>query len=256
MKSVWRGELGFGLVNIPVKLYSAIQQKNLELEMLDRRDMAKIRFLRVNELTGEVVGNENIGRAYNLDGRYILLDNADFEAASPGKTGVIELTRFISEKEIDSIYYDKSWYVEPEIEGEQAYALLREALRKSRKAGLGTFTFRNSSSVTLLKPWGDLLLLTRIRYPEEIRGMGELNHPAGLPSDRNEMKLALDLIRRLSVPFNIGDYSDESAILLLERIMAKAAGKKARKTVIKPATAPPGTLAEQLRYSLTSMNAA
>jgi DNA end-binding protein Ku len=136
MRSIWKGAISFGLVNIPVKLYSATQQSNLDLDMLDKRDMGKIRFHRVNENTGKDVPQEAIGKAFNLDGRYIMLDETDFESAAPEKSKIIEINHFIDEKEIDTIYFENSYYIEPEKSGEKAYALLREALNKSGKVGI------------------------------------------------------------------------------------------------------------------------
>jgi DNA end-binding protein Ku len=104
MRSIWKGSVSFGLVNIPVKLYSATQQSSLNLEMVDRRDMGKVRFRRINENTGKELTMENIGKAYRYNGEYILLDDDDFEAASPEKSKIIEVNNNVKEEEKDTIY--------------------------------------------------------------------------------------------------------------------------------------------------------
>lgn len=113
MRAIWKGSINFGLVNIPVKLFSATQQSNLDLDMVDRRDMGKIHFKRVNENTGKEIEWENIAKAYLLDGEYIMLEDEDFEEAAPEKSKIIEVNHFVNENEIDTIYFENSYYVEP-----------------------------------------------------------------------------------------------------------------------------------------------
>jgi DNA end-binding protein Ku len=131
MRAIWTGAIGFGLVNIPVKLYSAVQGSELDLDMLDKKDLSNIKFQRINETTGKVVPYENIVRAYKLEGQYVVLNEDDFKKASPEKTKMIEIAQFVLEKDIDSIYYETPYYLEPEKPGVKAYALLRDALKKN-----------------------------------------------------------------------------------------------------------------------------
>src|SRR5215467_3929053 len=131
MRSIWSGAIGFGLVNIPIKLYSATEGSELNLEMLDKKDHAKILFKRVNENTGKEVAWGDIVKAYKLDDKYVELSDKDMEAASPEKSKIIEIVQFVSQSEIDSIYFETPYYLEPEKPGVRAYALLREALAKS-----------------------------------------------------------------------------------------------------------------------------
>src|SRR5450432_25370 len=114
MRSIWTGAIGFGLVNIPVKVYSATQESVLDLDMLDKKDLSNIRFKRVNESTGKEVAWENIVKGYKLDDRYVVLTDEDFEKASPEKSKIIGITEFIDEKEVDGIYYETPYYLEPE----------------------------------------------------------------------------------------------------------------------------------------------
>lgn len=133
MRSLWTGAIGFGLVNIPVKLYSAIQQSDLDLDMLDKKDHSNIKFHRVNEKTGKEVAWENIVRAYKYEGQYVVLSDDDFKKASPEKTKMIEISEFVNEADVDSTYYETPYYLEPQKSGEKAYILLRDALKKPAK---------------------------------------------------------------------------------------------------------------------------
>src|SRR5690349_732310 len=137
MRSIWKGSIGFGLVNIPIKLYSAIQTSSLGLDMLDGKDHSRIRFKRVNERTGKEVPYEQIVKGFLVDDKYVILEEKDYEAASPEKSKVIELENFVNIEEVNPMFYETSYYAEPETQGRKAYALLHKALQKSKKAGLG-----------------------------------------------------------------------------------------------------------------------
>src|SRR6185295_12317868 len=113
MRAIWTGAIGFGLVNIPIKIYSAVQGSELDLDMLDKKDHSNIRFKRVNEKTGKEVPWANIVRAYNYEGNYVVLDDEDFKKASPEKTKMIEIAEFVEEKDVDSVYYETPYYLEP-----------------------------------------------------------------------------------------------------------------------------------------------
>lgn len=224
MRAIWSGAIGFGLVNIPVKLFSAVQNSELDLDMLDKKDNANIRFQRVNANTGKEVKWENIVRGYKIDDRYVVLDEDDFEKASPEKSKIIEISEFISEKDIDSIYYETPYYLQPDKFGAKPYALLREALKKSGKAGLGTYVLRNRESLVLIKPAGDLLILNKIRFQDEIRDPDEVNVPAATIKPA-EMKMAVQLIDQLTTDFDISRYKDTYTEKLLKLIKAKSKGK-------------------------------
>jgi DNA end-binding protein Ku len=229
MRAIWSGAIGFGLVNIPVKLFSATQGSELDLDMLDKKDHANIKFQRVNANTGKEVAYENIVRGYKIDDRYVVVDKEDFEKASPEKTKIIEVAEFIDEKEIDSMYYETPYYLQPEKSGTKAYALLRDALKKTGKVGLGTFVLRNRESLVILKPLDDMLILNKIRFQQEIRDPEEIKVPS-TASKANEIKMAIQLINQLTTDFDIARYKDTYTDKLLKLINAKAKGKKAAKT--------------------------
>lgn len=251
MKSIWKGAISFGLVNIPVKLYSATEQSTLDLDMIDRRDMAKVHFKRVNESTGQEISWENIAKAYNLDGEYIMLEDEDFEEAAPEKSKIIEVNQFVDENEIDTIFYENSYYIVPEKQGAKAYALLREALTRSGKVGIAQFVLRTTETLSVLKPMDDVLVLSKIRFAQEIRKTEELPLPPKSVVKPEELKMAMSLIDQYSTPFNIEKYKDEYTDELLKVIKARASGKKGKVRKLKPVATHTSDLMEQLKASLS-----
>ena len=223
MRAIWTGAIGFGLVNIPVKLFSAVQASELDLDMLDKKDHANIRFKRINEKTGKEVEWKNIVKGYNLNDKYVVLEDADFERAAPEKSKIIEITEFINEQDVDSVYYEMPYYAEPEKNGVKAYALLRDALKKTGKAGLGSFVLRTKESLCLIKPEDKVIVINRIRFAEEIRSPKDLKIPASA-SKPAEMKMATELINHLAAEFDISKFKDTYTEKLLKIIKAKSKG--------------------------------
>lgn len=201
MRAIWTGAIGFGLVNIPIKIYSAIQSSSLYLDMLDRKDKSNIRYKRVNENTGKEVKWDNIIKGYMLNDKYVILEDSDFEEASPEKNKMINLHSFVKMDEIDSIYFDTPYYLEPQKGGSKAYQLLLKALEKSETAGLGSFVTRNVENLAIVKPYENMLLLNKIRFEEEIRASDELGLPSNTRLKKEEMDTALQLIKQHSEPF-------------------------------------------------------
>jgi len=248
MKSIWTGSIGFGLVNIPVKMYSASQESSLGFDMLDKSDKSNIRFKRVNEKTGKEVKWENIIKGYDLNGRYVILDDTDFEKASPKKTKEIEIDQFVEESQIDSIYYEMPYYLEPMKTGIRPYALLREALKKTGKVGLGTFVLRNREHLVVIKAIDDILIANRIRFAEEIR-KPDISVPAATNKPA-ELKMAVALINQLSGKFNIAKFKDTYTESLLKMIKAKAKGKAIVSKPLRVAHVNTKDLMEQLKASV------
>ena len=232
MRSIWRGSIGFGLVNIPVRLYSATQQSRLDLDMVDVRDLENIQYKRVNESTGKEVDWDQIGKAYKLNDKYILLDDEDFEKASPEKTKTVHIDHFVNESEIDTIYFENAYFIEPEKSGERAYQLLLEALKKSKKVGVSQFVMRTVETLAVIKVMGDILILNKIRFAQEIRSYDELKIPSSKIKPA-EMKMAMDLIDQYSSKFDIEKFRDEYAESLLKIIKAKAKKPSSKKTTTK-----------------------
>lgn len=250
MRAIWSGAIGFGLVNIPVKLFSAIQPSELSLDMLDKKDHANIKYHRVNANTGKEVPWGNIVKGYKMDDRYVVLTEEDFVKASPEKNKIIEINEFIDQQEIDSIYYETPYYLQPEKSGTKAYALLRDALKKSGKVGLGSFVLRNRESLVIVKPQEDILILEKIRFAEEIRDSSEIKVPAA-SSKPAEMKMAMQLIDQLTQDFDITRYKDSYTDKLMKVIKDKAKGKKTTKSPLRVVHSRSRDLMAQLKASLS-----
>jgi DNA end-binding protein Ku len=251
MRAIWTGAIGFGLVNIPVRIFSATQDSNLDLDMLDKKDHAKIRFKRVNEDSGREVSWENIVKAYDYNGKYVVLDDEDFQKASPEKSKIIEIVEFVKESEIQSIFYETPYYLEPQKSGVKAYALLREALKKTGKVGVGNFVMRTKESLCVLKPMENAILLQGIRFEQEIREMTELDIPGKSTASPSEMKMAIALIDQLSAKFDISKYKDTYSAELMKVILAKAKGKKLQPAPLRIVHSKSKDLMDQLKENLS-----
>lgn len=250
MRSIWTGAIGFGLVTIPIKLYSATEDSNINLDMLDKNNEAHIKYKRVNEETGKEVQWSDIVKGYNYEGKYVILTDKDFENASPEKSKYIDIFQFVKEEEIDSIYFEKPYFLEPDKNGDRPYALLREALKKSKMAGVGSFVLRNKESLAVIKPYEDALLLNVIRFQEEIRDYSELKLPKERTPRPGELKMAMELINQMSEPFDISKYKDSYNDKLMELIKAKAKGVKQKQTEMKVVHKETNDIMAQLKASL------
>jgi DNA end-binding protein Ku len=250
MRPLWTGAIGFGLVNIPVKMFSATQGSELDFDMLDKKDNSNIKFMRVSEKTGKEVKWENIVKGYMLNNKYVILTDKDFEAAAAAKTKTIDISDFVLQEEIDSVYYETPYYLVPEKSGVRAYVLLREALQKTGKAGVSTFVMRNKEALAILRVSGNMIILNKIRFQEEIRDTKELNVPAKATVKPGELKMAISLIDQLSGKFNISKYKDNYSAQLLKFIKAKAKGTKTATPQLKVVHSKTRDLMEQLKASL------
>lgn len=256
MRAIWNGSIGFGLVNIPVKLYSGVQNSNLDLDMLDERDHANIKYQRINEDTRKEVPYDHIVKGYFLKDRYIILDDHDFEEAAPEKNKVIELENFVDIHEVNPIYYETSYYSAPEKQGVKAYALLLQALIKSKKAGIGRFVLRSTENLCVIHPLDDVIVISKIRFQEEIRERDDLKKADDVKVSKKELDMGLALIKQYSSDFDITGFKDEYSKELLRIIKAKAKGKQAAVKKLKPKKAKSDDLYDQLMESLNSKKGA
>lgn len=257
MRAIWTGAIGFGLVNIPIKLYSATESARLDLDLFDKKDHAKIRYSRVNADTGREVAWENVIKGYKYEDDYVMLSEEDFEKASPEKSKTIAIEEFVEEIMVDPIFFDTPYYTEPAKGGERAYALLREALKDTGKVAIGQFVMRTRENLCILRAQGDILQLVKLRYPEEIRSTEEINTPSSkITIKPAELKMAETLINQLTPKkFDISKYKDTYDETLLKLIEAKAKGKKVTAPKTKKAPAKTVDLMAQLKASLNRRKA-
>ncbi|RUT72219.1 Ku protein [Flavobacterium cupreum] len=250
MRAIWTGAISFGLINIPVKLFSAVQESTLDMDMLDKNDHSNIKFKRVNETTGKEVAYGSIVKGYKIEDKYVILDDEDFEAADAEKTKTIDILSFTLEKEIDSLYYEQPYYLEPDKGAMKAYALLRDALESSGKVGVTSFVMRNKEGLAILKPYKNVIVLNRIRFQQEIRDTSELKLPAVSKTKVKEMDMANKLVEQLTEKFDITSYKDEYTAKLLKIIKDKAKGKKQAPPKLKVVHKQNDDLMEMLKASL------
>jgi DNA end-binding protein Ku len=256
MRSIWKGSLGFGLVSIPVKLYSAVQTSSIDLDMLDARDHERIRYQRVNEKTHKEVPYDKIVKGYKMDDDYIIVEEADFEAAAPEKSKVIEIESFVDIGDVNPMFYETSYYTEPDTKNNKAYALLLQALKKSGKAGLARFVLRSTESLCIVHPVDNVLVVTRIRFGQEIRDTSELNIADDVSVSKKELDVGLALINQYAEDFDVSKFKDEYNDELLKIIKAKAKGKRPTIKKLKPHKTKSNDLYDQLMESLKTKKGA
>ncbi len=253
MRSMWSGAISFGLVNIPIKLYSASGESSLDLDMLAKKNLAPIRYAKINTITGEEVDFKEIVKGYEIDkGKYVVLEDKDFEQANARKTKAIEIKEFVSEEEIDPLYYEKPYFLEPDKFAEKPYALLREALRESKKVGIGSFVLRNREHICALKSVGDVIILNQLRYYADLRDYRELKLPPADIIGKGEKSMALKLIDQLTEKFQPEQFKDTYIDELKKIIEAKAKGLKIEVTEKAPEPTQVRDLMETLKASLSA----
>lgn len=256
-RAIWSGTISFGLLNVPVKLYSAVARRGIALREIRRSDSARIRHRRVAEGTDEEVAYENIVKAYEVSpGRYVPLGKEELAALAPEKTRAIEVQDFVDLGEIDPMYFDSPYYLGPAEGAEKAYSLLARAMESSGKAAIARFVFRNKEHLAALRSSGGVLTLTTMRFADEVVPPDELDGllPGRKPKvGKREREMAEQLIDSLSTEFKPERYRDEYREQLLELIERKAEGKE---VVTPKAEAPKATEAPDLMAALEESIAA
>lgn len=238
-RSIWKGSIAFGLVNIPVALTSAESRPDIQLHMVDSKNHARIRYERVNADTGEEVPWDRMVKGYEHDdGQFILLSEKELDAVQPKLTKTIEISEFVSLADIDPILFEKPYYLEPDKRGRKAYALLREAMRKSGKAGISQVVIRTREYLSAMFVRDDALILMLLRFPQEIRASSKLELPSSSDKEwqpvKKEMDLATRLIDEMTGKWKPGDYHDDYREALMDFIEKKIASGESVDDVKNP----------------------
>ncbi len=252
MKAIWSGAIGFGLVNIPVKLYSATVDTQIDFDMLSKKDLAPIRYARISTSSGKEVPFKDIVKGVEYsDGRYIVVTDDDFKRASPERSKTIEIHTFVDQEEIDPIYYSKPYFLMPAKGAEKSYQLLLKALDNLGKIAIAEMMIRNREHLCAIKSYGDLLLLNQMRYQSELRISMQPSPTAHKEKiSAKEMELAKKLIGQLSDPFDPAAFKDTYISELKKIIKAKAAGKKIKPIATQAAPSKVTDLMDVLKQSL------
>lgn len=229
-RAIWSGTISFGLLNVPVKLYSAVARRGISLREIRQSDGARIRHRRVAEGTDEEVPYGEIVKAFEITpDRYVPLDKEEIEALAPEKTRAIEVQDFVDLEQIDPIYFDSPYYLGPADGAEKAYSLLARAMQESGKVAIARFVFRNKEHLAALRPNDGVLTLTTMRFADEVVPPSELEDvlPEGKPkAAKQEVEMAEQLIDSLTREFDPSAYRDEYREQLLALIERKAEGKE------------------------------
>jgi DNA end-binding protein Ku len=262
-RALWKGAISFGLVHIPVALYPASRQDELDFDWLDRRSMAPVGYKRINKETGREVQRENIVRGIKHgDGRYVVLSDDEIRTANVKSTQTVDIVAFVDAGEIDVTYFETPYVLGPLKRGEKVYALLREALKRERKVGIAYVVLNTKQHLAALIPGERALLLNTLRWATEIRDLADIDLPSGgLKSagiHEPELKMATELIRKMSEPWDPSRYRDsfrDDILKLVDRKVAKGQLKEVAE-VEAPASSKPGAeiidLTELLKKSLGS----
>jgi DNA end-binding protein Ku len=256
-RAIWSGSISFGLLNVPVKLYSAVARRNIALREIRDSDSARIKHRRVAEGTDEEVPYENIVKAYEITpGQYVPLDKDEMAALAPEKTRAIDVQDFVDIEEIDPMYFDSPYYLGPADGAEKAYSLLAAAMEASGKAAIARFVFRNKEHLAAIRSSDGVLTLTTMRFADEVVPGSELDDalPDTKPKvNKREQEMAEQLIDSLSTEFDPTSYRDEYREQLLALIERKAEGKE----IVAPETEEPkATKAPDLMAALEESIAA
>ncbi len=236
MRTLWKGAISFGLVNIPIRMFTASKEKELSFTLLHKKDLSQIRFARICKSEEKEVPWSEIVKGYEYEsGNYVVMTDEDFEEANLKKSKTIEILNFINEDEIDTIYYVKPYFLEPDKNAEMPYSLLREALKKSKKVGLAKFVFKNKEHLAVIKAHGNMIVLNQLRYQTELLDADDLNLPKALGKAENkELEIALKLIEHLTVPFTPEKYTDTYTDELKSIIKQKSKGKPVHPKTSEP----------------------
>jgi DNA end-binding protein Ku len=228
-RAIWKGSISFGLVNIPVGLFSAESPDELSFRQLDRRNLSPIGYRKYNKASGEEVQGEEIVKAFEYEsGHYVVLSDEDLKRANPEKTQTVEITDFVDLDDIQAVYMDKPYYLGPIGKNKGAikgYALLREALRRTGKVGIAKVVIRSREYLSAVIPQGDVLVLELLRYPKEIRSTSDLDVPQGelaeMGINERELEMAERLVEGMTAEWNPEQYTDTYRDDLMQLIQAR-----------------------------------
>jgi len=229
MHTMWKGSISFGLVNIPIKLHTATEDKDIKLRTLHNKCNAPLKYEKVCSVCEEEVKPEDIVKAYEYTkGKFVVLDNEELEKLrKENEDKAVEIIDFVKMDQIDPIYYDRSYYMSPSEGGGKAYSLLRKALLESQKVGIAKIIIRSKEQLAVIRVYENVLVMETIHYPDEVRKAGDVpSIPAEDKVTERELATAIMLIDQLTTDFEPEKYTDEYRTALLELIESKRSGQE------------------------------
>jgi DNA end-binding protein Ku len=253
-RAIWKGSIAFGLVNIPIEIYSAVRDHRPRFRLLHAKDESPVHYERVCQSEGKPVAWEDLLKGYEYEkGNFVVLTKDDFKTAAVEKTKTIDILDFVKPEEIDERYFETPYYLQPGKGAERAYALLREAIRESGRIGVGKIILRDAQHLAALEVIDEALVLTMMRFSDELAELSDFTFPKTEGLRQQELAMARQLIDHLSASWDPTKYTDEYRENLMRLIAAKLKGKKPtlqeRET---PRQANVVDLMERLRASLAA----
>ena len=257
-RALWKGSLAFGLVNIPVELHTAVRDSRPRFRMLHAEDKSPVKFERVCAREGKPVAWDELVKGYEYEkGRFVVLTKEDFKAAALEKSRTIDIRNFVKGEEIDDRFFETSYYLTPVKGGERSYALLREAIRDAGLVGVATIVLREAQHLAALEVKDDAMVLTMMRYAEELVDMSEYKFPTAKDVRKPELQMARTLVEQLADKWDPEQYTDEYRANLMKIIKAKMKGRTVNlKETPEPQQAEVVDLMERLRQSLQGAGSA
>jgi DNA end-binding protein Ku len=251
-RALWKGSLAFGLVNIPVELHTAVRDSRPRFRMLHAEDKSPIKFERVCAREGTPVAWDDLVKGYEYQkGRFVILTKEDFQHAALEKSRTVDVRNFVKGDEIDDRFFETSYYLTPAKGGERAYALLREAIRETGLVGIATIVLREAQHLSALEVKGDAMVLTLMRYAEELVDTSEFTFPSASDVRKPELQMARTLVEHLADTWDPSQYTDEYRANLMKIIKAKMKGTEADlEAPEEPQQTEVVDLMERLRQSL------
>jgi DNA end-binding protein Ku len=251
-RAIWTGSLSFGLVNIPIEVHTAVRDHRPHFRMLHSTDRSPINFERICQKEGKSVAWGDIVKGYEYEkGRFVVLSKEDFDSAALEKTRRIDVLDFVESDAIDDRYFDKPYYLTAKKGGEVAYALLREAMSESGRIGIAKFIMRETQHLAAVEGIGDALVLSTLRFADELVDTKSLSFPSGKNLKKSELTLAKTLVENLAAEWDPEKYKDDYQENLMRVIKAKMKGKEAKLVSDeRPRDANVIDLMERLRQSL------
>jgi DNA end-binding protein Ku len=226
---MWKGAIAFGLVNIPVDLYSATRDHRPRFRLLHAKDESPVHYERVCQADGKPVAWEDLVKGFEYEkGQFVVLTKDDFKTAALEKTKTIDIIDFVDPREIDERYFETPYYLQPGKGADRAYALIREAIRESEKIGIAKIILRDAQHLAAVEAIGDALVLTMMRFADELADLGDFSFPKAGDIRAAELRMARQLVESLSAKWEPGKYTDEYRDNLMRVIKGKLKGKTPR----------------------------
>lgn len=227
--TMWKGSISFGLVNIPIKLHAATEDKDVKLRNIHKQCHSPIKYEKVCPVCDVEVGKDDIARAFEYTkGKFIVIEDEELESLKKEQEEkAVEIIDFVKIEEIDPIYFNRTYYMSPNEGGAKAYSLLRKALEESKKVGIAKIMIRSKEQLAVIRVYEKTLVMETIHYPDEVRSVGDVpNVPTADKVTKKELDTAILLIDQLTTEFNPEKYTDEYRTALLELIESKRTGEE------------------------------